>query len=125
MAGPKWANDLMMDAALDYVAGATEMRVCSATDATPTRPEVVTAALTGAITMAGGDYTKADGTTSGRKTTVSAKSGVSVTASGNAENIALSDATNLRYVTTCTLQALTSGNTVNVPAWAIEVADPT
>jgi len=30
----------------------------------------------------------------------------------------------LYYVTTCTSQALTSGNTVNFPAWDIEIADP-
>jgi hypothetical protein len=30
----------------------------------------------------------------------------------------------LLYVTTCTSQALTAGNTVTVPAWDIEIADP-
>lgn len=126
MAGPKWANDLVMDAALDYIAGATAMHVCTVLDSTPTRTEVLAASLAN-VTMAGGDYTKADGTTSGRKTTVAAKSGISVTGSGtqNAENIALIDATVVRYVTSCTTQALTNGNTVNVPAWAIEIADPT
>lgn len=124
MAGPKWANDLVMDAALDYIAGATAMHVCTVLDSTPTRTEVLAASLAN-VTMAGGDYTKADGTTSGRKTTVAAKSGISVGTSGNAENIALIDGTVVRYVTSCTTQALTSGNTVNVPAWAIEIADPT
>ena len=33
--------------------------------------------------------------------------------------------TTLRYVTTCSSQAVTAGNTVNFPAWDIEVADPT
>jgi hypothetical protein len=73
------------------------------------------------------DFTKANGDTSGRKVTVAAKSGVSVTASGTATHIAIARSTDstLRYVTTCTSQALTSGNTVNIPAWKIEVADPT
>jgi hypothetical protein len=31
----------------------------------------------------------------------------------------------MRYVTTCTQQTLTSGNTVNIPAFDIEVGDPT
>lgn len=121
---PKWANDLMMDAALDYVAGATEMYACTTLDTTPTRTEIVAADLAGPVTMAGGDFTKADGDTNGRKTTVAAKNGVSVHTSGTAVDVALTDATNARYTTTCTSQALTSGNTVNFPAWKIEVADP-
>jgi hypothetical protein len=31
----------------------------------------------------------------------------------------------LLYVTTCTSQSLTSGGTVTVPAWDIEIADAT
>jgi hypothetical protein len=48
-----------------------------------------------------------------------------VDTSGTATHVALCDATRLLYVTTCTSQALTSGNTVNIPAWDIEIADPT
>ncbi len=43
---------------------------------------------------------------------------------GTATHVALADGTRLLYVTTCTSQALTSGNTVNFPAWDIEIADP-
>jgi uncharacterized metal-binding protein len=121
---PKVAPDAMIDAALDYVAGATAMHACSTLDATPTLAEVTAASLAD-VTMAGGDYTKADGDTSGRKVTVAAKSGVTVDASGTANHIALVDGSVVRYVTTCTSQALTSGNTVNFPAWKIEIADPT
>jgi hypothetical protein len=120
---PKVAPDAMIDAALDYVAGATVMHACSTLDATPTLAEVTTASLAD-VAMAGGDYTKADGDTSGRKVTVAAKSGVNVDASGTANHIALVDGSVVRYVTTCTSQALTSGNTVNFPAWKIEIADP-
>jgi len=31
----------------------------------------------------------------------------------------------LLYVTTCTLQALVAANTVTIPTWDIEIADPT
>jgi hypothetical protein len=113
----------MIDAALDYIAGATVMHACSTLDATPTLAEVNTASLAD-VAMAGGDYTKANGDTSGRKVTVGAKSGVNVDASGTANHIALVDGSVVRYVTTCTSQALTSGNTVNFPAWKIEIADP-
>jgi hypothetical protein len=123
MAGPKYAPDPMIDSSLTYVAGATTMRVCSVLGATPTRAQAVTATLA-SVTMAGGDFANADDT-SGRKCTVAAKSALSVAASGNAENIVLEDGTNIRYMTSCTLQALVSGNTVNVPTWKVNIADPT
>jgi hypothetical protein len=44
---------------------------------------------------------------------------------GTATHVALVDGTRPLYVTTCTSQALTSGNTVNFPVWDIEIADPT
>lgn len=37
---------------------------------------------------------------------------------------ALGDGSDLLYVTTCTSQSLTSGNTITFPAWDIEIADP-
>lgn len=120
---PKVSPDAMLDAALDYVAASTVMHVCSTLDTTPTLAEVTAASLAN-VAMAGGDYVKANGDTSGRKVTMAAKAAVPVTATGSASHIALVDGTNVRYVTTCTAQALTSGNTVNVPAWKIEIADP-
>jgi hypothetical protein len=119
----KWANDLVMDAALDYIAGATVMHACTTLDATPTLAEVQAASLAD-VAMAGGDFTKADGDTNGRKVTVAAKSAVTVDASGTAVNIALVDGSVVRYYTSCTSQALTAANTVNFPAWDIEIADP-
>ena len=60
----KWANDLMMDAALDYVAGATVMLACTAQ---PTdRANALSIALAD-VALAGGDFTKANGDTNGRK----------------------------------------------------------
>lgn len=81
------------------------------------------------VTMASGDFTQANGDTNGRKVTAGAKSGVLIDTSGTATHVALLDVTNskLLYVTTCTSQALTANgsNTVNFPAWDIEIADPT
>lgn len=76
--------------------------------------------------MAGGDFTKADGGTSGRKTSVAQKSGVTVDVSGTADHVALLDTANRRllYVTTATAQALTAGNTLTMNGWDIEIADP-
>lgn len=109
------------DVSFDDTATADEMLVCSAE---PTdRANALTLSLA-SVAMVGGDFTKAAGDVSGRKQTVAAKSGVSVTASGTATHIALISATRLLDVTTCTSQALTSGNTVNIPAWAREIRAP-
>ena len=123
---PKTAPDAVMDAALDYIDLADTMHVCSTLDSTPTYAEIVAASLASVAVTPNTDFTKADGTTSGRKVTVAAKPGVSVSASGTANHIALVTASGsvVRYVTTCTSQALTAGNTVNIPAWSVEIADP-
>jgi hypothetical protein len=123
---PKVAPDAVMDAAFDYIDQADVLRVCSTLDSSPTHAEIVTATLASVAITPDTDFTKADGDTSGRKVTVAAKSGVSVTASGDANHIALTTTSGsvVRYVTTCTTQTLTSGNTVNIPAWDIEINDP-
>lgn len=121
----KAAPDATIDAMFDYVDQSTVQHVCSAE---PANYAGIAAVSLASVTMtADTDYTKANGDTSGRKVTVAAKSGVSVSSSGTATHVVLARVadTTLRYVTTCTSQALTSGNTVNIPAWKIEVADPT
>src|SRR5687767_4278953 len=119
----KSVHDDVLDGAFDVLDQADLMTVCSAEPTT--RTEAITTFKLADIAMTPNtDYTKANGTTSGRKVTVAAKSGVNVDSSGTATHVALVDATRLLYVTTCTSQALTSGNTVNFPAWSIEIADP-
>ncbi len=120
----KSVNDDVLDGAFDVLDQANLMTACSAEPTTRTEA-VTTYALADVAMTVNTDYTKANGDTSGRKVTVAAKSGVTVDASGTANHIALVDATRLLYVTTCTAQALTSGNTVNFPAWDVEIADPT
>lgn len=126
MAVTKLAPDDTLDKMADYISTATTMLVCAATggNSPTTRAEAIAAALAD-VSMSGSDFAKANGDSSGRKVTVAAKSGVTVDASGDAVCVALIDGTNLLYVTTCTTQTLTSGNTVNIPAWKIEVGDPT
>jgi hypothetical protein len=116
-------NDVL-DGAFDVLDQADLMTVCSAEPTT--RTEAITTFKLADIAMTPNtDFTKADGDTSGRKVTVAAKSGVTVDSSGTATHVALTDATRLLYVTTCTSQALTAANTVNFPAWKVEIADPT
>jgi len=122
----KATPDAVLDKIPDEVATATRQIACSAQPTTFTEANSTYALAD--VTMAGGDFTKANGDTSGRKVTMGAKSGVLIDNSGTATHIALvrvSDST-LLYVTTCTSQALTANgsNTVNFPAWKIEIADP-
>lgn len=130
----KFSADENMDAMLDNIkTTATRLCVCSAQPAT--YAEATTTYDGGASkyklaikTITSTDFTgPADGDSSGRKLTVNEAAGVTVDASASATYIALCDsvAEVVLYATTCTSQALTSGNTVTVPAWIIEVADPT
>lgn len=123
----KSVNDLVLDAALDYLANnATRMTACSAEPTTYAEGNATFALAD--VTIDSSDFTKANGDTSGRKTTVAAQNGVLIDATGSATHIALLDVANSRllYVTTCTSLSLTANgsNTVNFPAWDIEIADP-
>lgn len=122
----KWQNDTILDQALNYIKNnVTQEVVCSQQPATY-------AEATGTYKLAlktgltSGAFTgPVDGDTSGRKITVNQQATITVDGSGNATHIALCSGSVLLYVTTCTSQLLTAGNTVTIPAWDIEIADPT
>jgi hypothetical protein len=129
----KMVADAVLDAALQYLEdNADRLCVCSAepttyAEATTTYDGGASKYKLAIVTIDSGDFTgPADGT-SGRKTTVNEQAAITVDASASATHIALckSGTTALLYVTTCTSQALTAGNTVTVPAWIIQIADPT
>ena len=122
----KIVHDDVLDGALNIIKNnCTRMTACSAQPTTYTEGNATYALAD--VTMASGDFTNANGDTNGRKTTVAAKSSILIDGTGTANHIALLDTTNskLLYVTTCTAQSLTLGNTVNFPVWDIEIADPT
>jgi hypothetical protein len=119
----KAVGDAVLDAALDKIATANIMTACSAQPTT--RTEAVTTYALADVAMSGGDYTKADAGGGGRQTTVAQKTGVTVDANGTATHVALCDGTTLLYVTTCTSQVLTSGNTMTFGSWIITLGDPT
>lgn len=129
----KWSHDDNMDAMLNNIKNnTTRLCVCSAqpttyAEATTTYDGGASKYKLAIKTISSTDFTgPADGDASGRKLTVNEASGITVDATASATHIALCDSSNskLLYVTTCTSQALTSGNTVTVPAFDIEVADP-
>jgi hypothetical protein len=123
----KAAPDIVLDGLLDIIATATKLVVCSSQPTTYAEANSTYALAD--VVLDSGDFAKANGDTSGRKITIAAQNGVLIDISGTALHIALvrtADST-LIYVTTCTSQALTANgsNTVNVPAWKVEIADPT
>jgi hypothetical protein len=122
----KLVDDTVLDGALNILKnGVTQLCVCSTqptnyTEATATYKLAIKTGLTS------GSFTgPSNGDTNGRKIQVNAQSSLTVDTGGNAQHIALCSGSVLLYVTTCTPQALTGGNTVSVPAWDIEIADPT
>ena len=116
----KFQIDAMLDAALAYISSnATEVYVCTSQPAT--RAAAISASLIAAATP--GFTGPADGDVSGRKLTVNQLTDQAITGSGTATHVALCSGTTLLYVTTTTSQALTSGGTVTIPAWDIEIAD--
>ena len=69
----------------------------------------------------------ADASPNGRKVTLSAISGASVTATGTATHFAISDTSNTRLLATGSLsasQAVTSGNTFTLATFDIGIPDP-
>lgn len=123
----KAIDDSVLDAALAELATGTRLVVCSAQPANFAGIAAVAladVALTAGL--GGGDWSAAaNGDTSGRKVTLAQQATIPIDASGTATHIAIDDGSVLLAVTTCTSQALTSGGTVNVPAFDAEFADPT
>lgn len=121
----KFAPDIVLDAPADVIDQSNIMHLCSAQPAN--YAGIAAVSLASVAMTPNTDFTKADGDTSGRKVTVAAKNGVNISTSGTGTHVVLASTgdTVLRYVTLCTSQAVTSGNTANFPAWDIEFADPT
>ncbi|MDX1531382.1 MAG: hypothetical protein R3362_07640 [Rhodothermales bacterium] len=118
----RFAPDATLDTYLDKIATSTQMHICAGQ---PTNQTTMNANSLGSVAMAGGDFTKAAGTPNGRQVTVGAKNGVSITSSGTADHVALSDGTDLILVTVVTSQAVTSGNTADLAAWVVTLPQPT
>jgi len=122
----KFTHDDVLDASPNAIKNnATRICVCSAQPTT--YAEAITTYKLAIKTISSSDFTgPANGDVSGRKLTSNAHSNVNVDTSDTALFVALCDSTNskLLHVTTCTSQALIEGNTVNIPAFDMEFADP-
>lgn len=118
----KLMTDAMIDGGLDKTATCTTLAVCAGQ---PTSYADIATRTLASVTIDSGDFTKANGDSSGRKITIGQQSTISITTSGTADHVVIKDVTADYIVTTCTSQALTSGGTVTVPTWKQEIADPT
>lgn len=121
----KKADQGFYDGALNFLRnGMIRQTACSAE---PANYAGIAGVALATATMASGDFTLAAGDVSGRKVTMAAKSGVTISTSGTANHVVLHDnASILGYVTTADALVLTAGagNTVNFPSWKVELASP-
>ncbi len=127
----KLASDILLDLLLQYLEDNVDfISVCEGAPTTYEHSHSNKGTATGKVLASSATPTFTgpvdDALLTGRKTNVDEEANNNVDVSGNADHVALVDVstTTLLYVTTCTLQALTAGNTVTIPTWKITVPDP-
>lgn len=121
----KFLPDAIIDGMLGYIrARLTGISVCS-TQPTTYAEATATYKLADKNGLTSTDLTLGNGDTSGRKIAMKAHSAIPVDTSGTAAHVAWwgSSGSTLLLVTTCTTQALTTGNTVNIPTHDFEIRD--
>lgn len=95
----------------------------SITDITNTPSDGTPGYKLATTTIAGGDFTIANGDTSGRKSTLAQKSGITVVADGTITHVSIDDGTDWE-VTTCASLAVANGNTITIGSHKREIPDP-
>ena len=121
----KSVADSVLDGAINVIKNATGLTMILCSAQPTTRTEAVTTYALADVALTSGEVTAANGDTSGRKGTISAKAGVTVDASGTGNHLALVSSTELLYVTTTTSTAVAAAGTVDIGSWKFEIADPT
>lgn len=117
---PRLAPTAGMDAALNYYTDADDYRACAG--APTTYAAIATNAVNGALAPTFAALASYGG---GRERQVNASNGIVTTAGGTIDHAALRKTadTTLRYVTTCTPVAVLIGQTINIGAWKIQIAN--
>lgn len=118
----KVVSDGFIDGGLVAVSGSNKLTVCAGQ---PTSYADIAVRELASTAMTGGDFTIANGDTSGRKVSVAQKSSISITSTGTGDHIAVEDASGNYLVTTCPAQGLSSGGTVTTSSFDLEISDPT
>ena len=129
MAQTKSVHNDVLDGALNIIKnGATQICVDTIAAAPTTYAEAITTNMLAIFSTATpGNFIVADESVDpyGRKLTIAQFPTIEVINTGDAGHIALCDVDDrLLYVTTCTSQGLTDGNTVTIPTWKISIGDP-
>jgi hypothetical protein len=122
----KWQNDTMLDQSLAWLkTNYDNVYICSSQPTTYSQATSSYKLGTAAATITG---SPANGTSSGRKIAVTAKSSIGITSAGKMQHVALVDAspTTLLYVTTIpasSQSSVSASDTVNMAAWDILLKD--
>lgn len=124
-----FANDYVLEGALERIAEADRLFLCSDEPATYNEASSTMMLAQDTLTPGdgNGDFTVADGDSNGRKVTVDARTIASASNSGTANHVALCDSGNSRVLWVGTLSSsigITSGNPVYVPDFKVTVPDP-
>lgn len=121
----KFLPDAVIDNMLAYIREQiTGLSVCS-TQPTDYAEATSTYMLADVNGLTSTDLALGDGDTSGRKITMPENADLTIDTTGTAAHVAWwgSSGSTLLLVTTCTTQALTTGNTVTVPTHDFEIRD--
>lgn len=127
----KWAHTDVLDAKLKYIAdNGTRLFVCSAQPTTYAEASSTYMLAQKVMTVGDGNghYTVGAGAVNGRRVTVAAQAGVTVSNSGTANHVAIADSVNSKLLVVTTLPqafAVVQGGQVNVPAFDLTSPDPT
>lgn len=133
----KYCIDAALDAALNNIINNADfMYICTTDSEILGIPDYVAtttplgtgtgAALIAGIPLVPGNFTIADGDVSGRKAIIDAFPSVLVDQTGGAQNVSLVNSTTseVLYVATTTIQTVTAGANISIPAWSFELRDP-
>jgi len=122
----KYVADAAMDLALAKIATCTHLNFCTTQPANYAAIAGVSKANVTLTAGAGnGDYTVADGDTSGRKLTVAEQTGIVPTADGDVTYAVLDDGTTLLAAVLITTKTVATTETWTSPAFDVwEIKDP-
>lgn len=122
----RFADDSLMDIMLNSIKTRPNLlTVCAGQPVGRASAITIGGQALAQVTMISTDFTgPTNGDVSGRKLVVTQQTGLVVSASGDADHVVLTTAASLLYITTATTQTLTSGNSLTVNAWDIEILDP-
>ncbi len=112
--------DTVLDAQLDCVIDADRLFICSQEPASYAEASATYDLATHNLTS--GDFSKADGDTSGRKAILAAQNGITVDHTGTATHYVLgkSGDSSIKLIGTLQSQPLTQGNPLNFPATDVD-----